>query len=195
MRIKNSSLRVLMFSVLMLTLHGCLMLGCATRTPRRISDSSSPNSTAERDNLKIQSPTSVPHDWKKIDLDFITFHIPPEMKFEEMRGTDSSVWTYVDRDTDTELIIDLGMYSEKPSIYAEMPEYREEFVTIDGKKATTCSFRLVDNNNTLGKQYASAVYFSEIDTTGTKLSFFVRSKSITKQAQAKTIFNSIKFHH
>ena len=46
------------------------------------------------------------------------------MKRVDAKGIDSAIWKYASKTV--ELTIDFGLYSGKPSIYAEEPAYRED---------------------------------------------------------------------
>ena len=132
---------------------------------------------------------TVPTDWKKINLERFLFYAPPEMKSLDVKGIDSAVWGYAS--SDLELIIDLGRYSGKPSIYEGEPDYREERIKIDGKEATMCFYRFSERAE--GRHpYAAAVYFSDVGNRGTKLSFFASCKTPGEQRTAEAIFRTIK---
>ena len=143
-----------------------------------------------RDVSDSQAQVPVVSNWKEVDLGNFSFHLPPEMKPINVRGTDSAVWKYVS--DELELTIDFGLYSEKPWIYEEEPEYREQRIKVDGKKATLCFFRFSEPTKEIHR-YAAAVYFSGIGSKETKLSFFAMCKTPKEQATAETIFRTIKF--
>ncbi len=138
-----------------------------------------------------QSNISPQTDWQKIDLGTFSFQIPIEMKSRDAKGIDSAIWKYSDENS--ELVIDLGIYSAKPESYSDEPEYTEEKVVIGGKNAVIISFRDSEPNNE-DLEYFTGIYFPKVDSRGTKLSFVIYSRnSKTNQAIARKIFNSIKF--
>jgi hypothetical protein len=128
--------------------------------------------------------------WVKIELERFSFYVPPELKLQHDRGIDSAVWSYAGKNL--KLIIDLGRYSGKPTIYESEPDYREEQMIIDGKKAVLCFYR----RSTVTREnlpYSAAVYFSEVKTKEEKLSFYVAGASPEEQEIARKIFLSIDF--
>jgi hypothetical protein len=126
----------------------------------------------------------VPRGWKKIELRDFSLEIPPGMKKRDVRGIDSEVWEY--RSRDLRLAIDYGMYSNDLESYADRPEYKAEWISIDGKEAKVATYRS-------GKDYVAAVYFPGLWGSDTKLGFSVESKSATGQELSKKIFQSIRF--
>jgi hypothetical protein len=144
----------------------------------------------------IQTPKSTTHqqatrNWKEVRLEHFSFYIPHELKVVKVSGTDSAVWKYTS--TDLEFFIDLGFYSGKPLNYKDEPEYREEEIEIDGKKATLCFFRL-SKPFLKNLPYVAAIFFPDIGMEEIKLSFLANCASPHEQGVAKEIFLSIKFN-
>lgn len=128
--------------------------------------------------------------WVKIELERFSFYVPPELKLQHDRGIDSAVWSYAGKNL--KLVIDLGRYSGKPRIYESEPDYREEQIIIDGKRAVICFYR----RSTVAQEhlpYSAAVYFSKVKSTAEKLSFYVAGASPEEQEVARKIFLSIDF--
>jgi hypothetical protein len=127
---------------------------------------------------------------RKVESEFFSLCIPKQLETREVPPDDSIVWRYASKEM--ELTLDLGGYSEKPWTYAEEPNYREQEVQIDGRKATLCVFgptRWPTDN----LRYMSAAYFSEIGLRDSKLAMVLRSSSQIQQTDATAIFSSLKF--
>lgn len=58
---------------------------------------------------QIVSDPSPPVDWRKIDLGYFSFYLPPDMKESAAKGIDSFVWQAVS--DSARLTIDLGAHS------------------------------------------------------------------------------------
>ena len=141
-------------------------------------------------------PVTIPEGWKRIDLNDFSFYAPPDMKNQNVRGIDSAVWEF--RNRALNLNIDYGMYSNDLKSYENQPEYKAEWLYIDGKKAKVATFRMSDED-TAGSplkdlKYVSAVYFPDVGGGGdTKLTFWANCISPAAQGSARTIFLSLKF--
>jgi len=142
----------------------------------------------ETHTMSVQSSVNT-KDWKRIDLKAFSFSLPPGVKERKVRGTDSIVWKYAG--DGMELIIDLGPYGGKPSVYETKPEYREDQIEISGQKAVMIFFRS-DHPYLREQPYVAAVYFSEVGSKEAKLSLTVRATSRAGQDIANAIFRSIK---
>jgi hypothetical protein len=129
--------------------------------------------------------TTIPDGWKKIELKAFSFYAPPDMKNQNVRGIDSAVWEFRNRRMTVNL--DYGMYSDDLEFHKDQPEYRTEWLRIDGKKAKVATLRMSNN-------YIAAIYFPEVsDGGGTKLTFWASCVDSAMQESAKKIFLSIKF--
>lgn len=89
--------------------------------------------------VSTPSKVDVPHGWKKVELSDFSFYVPPDMKERDVRGIDSEVREY--RNRNMRLGIDYGMYSNDLKSYAARPEYKSESVSIDGEKAKVATYR------------------------------------------------------
>ncbi len=128
--------------------------------------------------------------WRKIKLEPFSFCLPADMVQQEGKGRDSAIWIYSSKKMN--LNIDLGIYSARPLDSRAEPEYQEEHVRIDGKRAIMVFFRSGQAN---GKKhpYVAAVYFSNLGPWRTKLYFFATCASPEDQKIARKIFLSIDF--
>lgn len=146
-------------------------------------------------NVSKNHQNKLPKNWKKVELNRISFYSPPNLIQQDVKGTDSSVWEY--RGHDMILQIDLGRYSNNLQSYSEQSEYSEELTEIDGKAAKICTFEVGKNsslNNKQKCQHIAAVHFPEIDNDfNTKLTFMVYCENADCRDIAKDIFYSIKF--
>jgi len=129
--------------------------------------------------------------WKKIETKFFSVCIPPELKPRKVPSEDSTVWRYVSKEM--ELTIDLGHYSEQPPGDNEEPNYHEERLEIDGRKATLCFFGPTGSVPGNRQNYLAGAYFSEIGLKETKLAVVARYSTLDGQSKAQKIFSSIRF--
>jgi hypothetical protein len=131
--------------------------------------------------------------WKTFDLGYFSFKAPKDMKFVPTSSIDSEGWRY--RNNAIRLDIDFGIYSNSLSLYYKQIDYREESISIDGRKAKLCLFRLTPSFTTPadGKlTFIAAIYFPDTGL-GEKLTFWANCKGPAEQEMAKAIFQSIKF--
>ena len=91
-----------------------------------------------------------------------------------------------------ELIIDLGLYSEKPKTSKLNPAYTDKLVIVDGREAEMVFFEW-EGANSRNLKYVAAIYFTGIGAAKEKLSFVALCKTPEGQKSAEKIFNSIKF--
>lgn len=138
-------------------------------------------------------PFVAPSDWKEIDLGPFLFYLPPDIKPKSIHGIDSEVWKY--SNSAIQLTIDWGWYPGAFDGYRDQPEYKEEWVKVDGKTAHFGSFRF-DEDHTAAlddKRYDSAICFAGTETKSMNLTFWAYCKTKSDQETAKMIFQSIKF--
>jgi len=166
-----------------------LMLTCWTTTGHaQVSVSPSPETVSLAVNREtVDSRTS--QQIQRIDLARFSFILPAQLRKRETVGIDSAIWRYGDSNLD--LLIDLGIYSARPLSLREEPEYREERIRIDRKKATMVFFRSSDPEPS--RPYVAAVYFPNINGRGSKLAFYATCASPYQQKIAREIFLSIEF--
>lgn len=144
--------------------------------------------------IKKAPQSKVPADWRNVQVEDFSFSIPPDLKAEDVRGIDSTVYAYVS--DHMRIVIDLGRYSNNLQLYREQPGYREEWFIIHGRKAKVSTFYLSDefaNPGDEGRRSIAAVFFPDIGGNAAQLSFWVNCESGREQEVAKQIFYSIKF--
>jgi hypothetical protein len=139
---------------------------------------------------QVLSQQNAVYSWKEVDHKLFSFNIPPDFQPQKVEGIDSAVWRY--NSDDLVLIVELGIYAGKTAIYSDWPEYREERVTIGGRKAILCFFKAPESRKG-NYRYFAAAYFEDIGKKSVKLSFFANCRSPREQAVARSIFRSIKF--
>src|SRR5215510_820048 len=138
-------------------------------------------------------PFVAPSDWKEIDLGHFLFHLPSDMKPQSVQGIDSEVWQY--SNGSIQLDIDWGMYPGGFEPYRDNPEYKEEWIKVDGKTAHFWSFRFSEDDATaaLGaKRYDATICFADTETKRMNLTFWAACQTKSDQETAKMIFQSIK---
>src|SRR5262249_8157629 len=136
----------------------------------------------------------APANWKKIDLDHFSFYLPPDMKPDSVQGDDSIVWQY--SNSSIRLTIDWGQYPGGFEPYRNEPEYKEEWIKIDGKTAHSWSFRLSEDNTVAvidDKRYDATICFVDTGIEGMKLTLWAGCKTKSDQETAKIIFQTIRF--
>jgi hypothetical protein len=143
----------------------------------------------------FRSPTpDIPKGWVKIDLGRFSFYAPPDTRNQNVRGIDSVVWQF--RNRNMTLNLDYGMYSNDLEPYGDETETERhtEWVRIDGKSAKIVTLRK-DSTNPGDKdpKYVAGVYFPEANGPKTKLTFWVDCVDVPTRDSAKNIFLSIRF--
>jgi hypothetical protein len=143
----------------------------------------------------FRTPTpDIPKDWVKIDLDRFSFYAPPDMRNQNLRGIDSAVWQF--RNRNMTLNLDYGMYSDDLEPYGGETESERhaEWVRIDGKSAKIVTLR--KNSAIPGdedRKYSAAVYFPDANGPKTKLTFSADCVDAATRDSAKNILVSIRF--
>lgn len=139
-------------------------------------------------------PFVAPSDWKEIDLGHFLFHLPPDMKPQSVQGIDSTVWQY--SNSSIRLTLDWGQYPGGFEPYRDQPEYKEEWIKVNGKTAHFWSFRLSEDNTAAAlddKRYDATICFADTETKRMNLTFWAGCKTKSDQETAKMIFQSIRF--
>jgi hypothetical protein len=116
------------------------------------------------------------------------------MKPQNVQGIDSQVWRY--SNSSIKLDIDWGMHPGSFEPYRGQPEYREEWIKVNGKTAHFWSFRYSEEYITaaLGdKRYDATICFADTETKRMNLTFEATCQTKSDQETAKMIFQSIKF--
>lgn len=134
-----------------------------------------------------------PLDWKRVDLRYFSFYLPPDIKESEVQGIDSFVWQAVS--DSARLTIDLGAHSNDLTSYLEWPGFHQETLVIDSRQARICTFRhseqFMDSADG-DRLYIAAAYFADIGR-GDQLTLWFASNRPNDQQIAKRVFKSIKF--
>lgn len=138
----------------------------------------------------------IPDGWTKIDLDSFSFFAPSDLKNQKVRGIDSTVWKF--RNREMTLDLDYGRYSNDLQFYADQPDYHTEWLRIDGKKAKIASWRMSDaylaDCPKKGRGYVAAVYFPDLGGSGTtKLTFWASCIDSATRDSARKVFLSVRF--
>ena len=146
--------------------------------------------------MKPASPPlfDVPSNWKEIDLGHFLFYIPPDMKPESVQGFDSDVWQY--SNSSIILNIDWGQYPGAFKPYRGRPEYKEEWIEINGKTAHFWSYHYSEEYITAAigdKRYNATICFADTGIGEQKLTLRAYCKTNSDQQTAKIIFQSIRF--
>lgn len=128
--------------------------------------------------------------WDKYDIQVLSFSAPSDLSSKPYKGIDSEIWKYVS--PDLELVIDLGLYSEKPKTSRLNPAYTDKLVTVDGREAEMVFFEL-KGADPRALKYVAAIYFTGVVSGNEKLSFVAFCKTPEGQKSAEKIFTSIKF--
>lgn len=139
------------------------------------------------------APDPPPVDWRRIDLNYFSFYLPPDMKESEAKGIDSFAWQAVS--DSARLTIDLGAHSNDLTSYLEWPGFHQETIVIDSRQARVCTFRQSEqfmDSADGNRLYIAAVYFSDIGQGNQLTLWFATSRPDDRQI-AKRAFKSIKF--
>ncbi|HEX8279703.1 MAG TPA: hypothetical protein VF540_13455 [Segetibacter sp.] len=127
--------------------------------------------------------------WEKTDLPWLTFYKPTYLVKTEYEGTDSAVWEYEGKNIN--LNIEVGLYAGKYDVDQEEKYYSKKSVEIDSKKAEIVTFKFRKASSKL--EYIAILYFNEIGSENSKMSFTAYCKTAEEREIAKKIFYSIKF--
>ena len=141
-------------------------------------------------------PTAkIPPTWSRINLDYLAFYGPADLKDQHSRGIDSAVWDF--RNDRMTLAFDYGMYSNDLKDLVSEPQYRERWFMVDGRKAKVATFLLSEqslaDNSERGRPFIAAVYFPAVKRGGVKLSVWAYCIDNNTQEEAKKILFTIKF--
>lgn len=140
----------------------------------------------------VRSPKQdIPKGWVKIDLASFSFYAPPDIRNQKVRGIDSAVWQF--RNRNMTLNLDYGMYSDNLESYKDESEYHAEWVRIDGKSAKVVTLRNSTDASNKNRKYAAGVYFPEVSGPTTKLTVWAECVDVATRDSAKNIFFSIRF--
>ena len=140
---------------------------------------------------KVSEPPPV--DWRRIDLRYFSFYLPPDMKESEATGIDSFVWHAVS--DSARLTVDLGPHSNDLTSYVEWPGFHQETLVIDYRQARICTFRQSEqfmDSADGDRLYIAAAYFADIGR-GDQLTLWFATNRPKHQQIAKRVFKSIKF--
>jgi hypothetical protein len=143
-----------------------------------------------------QQADGVPDGWTKISVCRLSFFAPPDMKDLGMRGIDSCLLQYANKDIT--VYLDYGRYGSPPRQSNSYLEYKEQSLLIDGKNAQLATFVDAGRSNSGGK-YIACMYVvvkeSESDVLPKIISLMmsVRGESQKDQEIAQRIFRTIHF--
>ncbi len=150
----------------------------------------------------------IPKDWQKIETDYFSFSIPLDMKNKNVRGIDSFVMQFEDKDITLE--IEYGDYSADLDFIKQNYQSQTEQTEIDGeiveivscdldrnnpssrmmtKNTKTEAIKKTEKNNYSGVSFPGRMK----DFSQTAISFEVKYKNLEMQETAKTILYSVKF--
>ena len=159
-----------------------------------------------KNRIKLTKQLQIPKGWKLVDLDNFSFLLPESMEDKKARGIDSAVWWF--EDTEMELHIDSGMYTNDFQDLKNSYRVKEEQTVIDGKNV---KFFIWDKNKNISdvyavnkdgsikpheifeKHFSIGVYFQTSQRRYTGTNFLITTKTLKTQESAKKILYSIKF--
>ncbi len=159
-----------------------------------------------RSQTKSATRTQVPKGWKLVDLDNFSFLLPESMEDKKARGFDSAVWRF--EDTEMELHIDSGIYTNDFQDLKESYKVKEERTIIDGKNVKFFTWVINKNisnvyavnkdgsikpRDVFKNHFAIGVYFQRGQRRYTGTNFVITTKTLKAQETAKKILYSIKF--
>ena len=134
--------------------------------------------------------------WKKVHACGITFLVPKTLKNKKAQGFDSCVAIF--RNSKVYLAIDSGWYGSVSSKSNTSPDFKEEFIEIDGKKAQLATY--VRGRSNSDQQFFARIYVAlseprddAITVETTSLNMTVQVRSEKELETAKQIFQSIRF--
>lgn len=151
-------------------------------------------------NPSLRSPVKgnknePPSGWQLISTGTLSFYAPPDMKQQKVRATDEVVLNY--SNGAISLDVSYGPYPGGLSPYYDQPEYHQESIEIDGRKAKIAMFRLGEMlalNSPPDRQYIEAIQFDKPWVNQeSSLIMWAECKSIAEQEIAKKIFLSTTF--
>lgn len=143
-----------------------------------------------------QPQNDVPDGWTKITVCRLSFFTPPDMKDLGTKGVDSCVARFANNDIT--LYLDYGRYGGPPRQGNSDLEFKEQFVSIDGRNAQLVTYVDASHSNS-GLKYNAGIYVvvkePEIEsfpkTISLMMSVLVERRK--DQETAQRIFRTIRF--
>ena len=102
-----------------------------------------------------QQKPEVPDGWTKIDICHVIFYAPPDMKDLGMRGIDSCVAQFANKDIT--LYLDYGWYGAPFNRDNSVRDFNEQTLTIGGKTAQVITYVDASHSNS-GLNYNASLY-------------------------------------
>jgi hypothetical protein len=135
----------------------------------------------------------IPAGWKCIDLEPVTFYVPPGIKGGRAGGVDTEAWSFNGKGL--KLKVSYGPYGLELDPYRRRSSYSETCVDIDGKPALIVHYEydadeLRDNPGV--KKYVSLALFGANQPSATKTTIYVNYADSSEREIAIAIFRTIR---
>ena len=151
-------------------------------------------------NLKSAAQERViPKGWKQVKACDFTFLVPKKFKDAKPKSLDSCIAGF--RSKQVSVYIDVGNYNGETKQDETMLDFKEEFVTVDGKKAQIVTY--IEESDFAkeipNRKFVTVVYIKtseqQLNDVGQPFSLWmkIRSESSQQQETAKQIAQSILF--
>ena len=146
--------------------------------------------------IVAQQEPDVPANWTKINVCHFSFFAPPDMKDLATRGVDSCVARFANQDIT--VYLDYGQYGGPHRQGNSDLEFKEQSLSIDGKKAQLVTYIDASHSNS-GLYYNASLYVivkeSELDGRPKPISLMmsIRGERQKDRETALTIFRTIRF--
>lgn len=134
---------------------------------------------------KVKIRKSDYKDWRKVELNNLSFYIPKELKKQEAKCIDGGCYLF--KSEELKLSIDVNSAAGFPTYEKKKPAYSEKFFQIDNAKACIWS---VENDR---YKYESGVLFEFEKTRNYRIGMYLFSNSQDVKNLAEKIFKSVKF--
>ena len=141
----------------------------------------------------------VPKGWKQVKTCDFTFLVPKKLKDAKPKSLDSCIAGF--RSKEVSIYIDVGNYNGETKQDDTMLDFKEEFITVDGKKAQIVTY--LENSDFAKKnpnrKFVTVVYIKtsepQPNEVGLPFSLWmkIRSESSQQQETARQIAQSILF--
>jgi hypothetical protein len=102
-----------------------------------------------------QEKSDVPNGWNRINICRISFYAPPDIKKSDMRGADSCVAQFANKDI--ALYLDYGVYGGPATALGSELEWKQESLSVGGKDAQLTTFVDARQSNS-GLKFIAALY-------------------------------------
>lgn len=135
-----------------------------------------------------ETPTSAPNDWKQVNREEFTLHLPPTFREIPVQGVDTKVWQF--EDPKISLHVESGIYANVPEMLRTGRTFKEQSRTVNGRNATY--FEYGDIEEVYHGKYVAGLYFQTSIFSRTGLLFLVKYVESSDRQKIISILESVE---